>query len=375
MKKFRDATTVFAQSSDIKSRDYLEYRKDMKKKAIAELETREWFEGKLKELHGTDDVKLEKSGVDAHLWFKTSGGVSGGADYRASIKGKEQRFEFQYADKDNLPFYDFKVSKVGKKIKGKRTPYRDKEFLYIIKPSKQFAIFSPQWIMENGEEGGVPAWGNRTAFRVPGGLFKRIFKEDSSLAGVVETIDKKNRLLEIQSGFIERENKLLSGELQKIVDEKRIFKIMPKTLEGFYRACFLVDRVNDRPENYSLWLVYGTTFCSDKLNSYQFAQLMYSLDFLYHASPDRFGQNELGALAETMKKLRRYISKIQKDGLRTSNDLSPLEETVNFLFTVNLYEDMSQELAYSYGIRDFGPVNKIFQSVDSVDSVLANLER
>jgi hypothetical protein len=30
---------IYAQSSDIKSRTYLEYRKDMKKKAIAELET------------------------------------------------------------------------------------------------------------------------------------------------------------------------------------------------------------------------------------------------------------------------------------------------------------------------------------------------
>ena len=30
--------TVYAQSSDIKSRSWLEYRQDMKKKAIAELE-------------------------------------------------------------------------------------------------------------------------------------------------------------------------------------------------------------------------------------------------------------------------------------------------------------------------------------------------
>lgn len=36
MKRIQDATAVYAQSSDIKSRTYLEYRKDMKKKAIAE---------------------------------------------------------------------------------------------------------------------------------------------------------------------------------------------------------------------------------------------------------------------------------------------------------------------------------------------------
>ena len=33
-----DTKTIYAQSSDIKSRTYLEYRKDMKQKAIAELE-------------------------------------------------------------------------------------------------------------------------------------------------------------------------------------------------------------------------------------------------------------------------------------------------------------------------------------------------
>ncbi len=33
----KDAKMVYAQSSDIKARSYLEYRRDMKKKAIAEL--------------------------------------------------------------------------------------------------------------------------------------------------------------------------------------------------------------------------------------------------------------------------------------------------------------------------------------------------
>lgn len=50
MKKL-DGKTIYAQSSDIKSRTYLEYRKDMKKKAIAELEALEWLESKIKELY------------------------------------------------------------------------------------------------------------------------------------------------------------------------------------------------------------------------------------------------------------------------------------------------------------------------------------
>jgi len=54
-----DSKTGFAQSSDIKSRTYLEYRKDMKKKAIAEYEIIEWFENKLCEIYNTQ-VKVQK---------------------------------------------------------------------------------------------------------------------------------------------------------------------------------------------------------------------------------------------------------------------------------------------------------------------------
>jgi hypothetical protein len=46
-----DGKTIYAQSSDIKSRTYLEYRRDMKKKAIGELEVLEWLEDKVKELY------------------------------------------------------------------------------------------------------------------------------------------------------------------------------------------------------------------------------------------------------------------------------------------------------------------------------------
>lgn len=44
MSKRKDAKLVYAQSSDIKARSYIEYRKDMKKKAIAELEIKEWLD-------------------------------------------------------------------------------------------------------------------------------------------------------------------------------------------------------------------------------------------------------------------------------------------------------------------------------------------
>jgi hypothetical protein len=60
----KDAKMIYAQSSDIKARTYLEYRRDMKKKAIAELEIREWIEEKLERELGYGNIKVEKYGGD-----------------------------------------------------------------------------------------------------------------------------------------------------------------------------------------------------------------------------------------------------------------------------------------------------------------------
>ena len=59
--------TVYAQSSDIKSRSWLEYRRDMKKKAIAELEILPFLQRILAEKHGDDTLRVRKHGGDAEL--------------------------------------------------------------------------------------------------------------------------------------------------------------------------------------------------------------------------------------------------------------------------------------------------------------------
>ena len=61
----RSPKMVYAQSSDIRSRTYLEYRRDMKKKGIAELEFLPYLEGLLKERRGDDGLKVSKHGGDA----------------------------------------------------------------------------------------------------------------------------------------------------------------------------------------------------------------------------------------------------------------------------------------------------------------------
>jgi len=57
MSKKKDAKLVYAQSSDIKARTYMEYGK--KKKAIAELEIKEWLENKLKEELRRKDIVID----------------------------------------------------------------------------------------------------------------------------------------------------------------------------------------------------------------------------------------------------------------------------------------------------------------------------
>ncbi len=370
MNKIVDSKVVYAQSSDIKSRTYLEYRCDMKKKAIAELEIKNWFEEMLKALYDTDNVTLEKSGGDAHIWFLRRGRISGEPDYVAHVDGSKRQFEFQYSSDADLKFYDFKVSKVGKKIKGTRVVHVDREFLYIIKPSNKFAIFTPQWVMQHGKEAGVPAWGNSPAFRVPQDVFNKIFTFDKKLSQVTKMIDIKNKLLDIQLEFIQSKKKNLSDNLQKIIDTNHEFKIIPKTLSGFYETCFLMEQIGKYPTNYSLWLVYGSSFCCGKLNSKEVAGLLYSLDFLYGGA-NNLEDNTLRAFVDAMQKISVYLTQMQEKNLQTCLDLSPREELVNFLFTVNLYEDIVQELRYLYGIDCFAPINKIFQSIKDIDSIVS----
>ena len=362
-----NSQVVYAQSSDIKARTYLQYRADMKKKAIAELEIREWLEGMLKAKHDTGDVKVEKSGGDRYMWFPRSGKISGEPDYTAWINSEKHRFEFQYAERDDLPYYDFKVSKVGrKKSGGTRIPHTDREFLYVIKPLSAFAVFSPQWVMDNGKEGPVPAWGSRPAFRVPAEKFKAIFARDKKLGGVIQAVDQKNRLLEAQSRFLEGEGNKISGELQQVVDEEKAFTIIPKNLDGFYRACLLMDKIGKYPKNYSMWMVYGESMYSEELNSYEFAKLVYSLDFLYGGAT-MLESNVLSRLSDAMRKFSAHIKHMQNQKLQTSQTLSPKEEAVNFLFAVNLYEDMVQELIFLHKVNDLPPIKKIFQSVEDMD--------
>ncbi|MBA7492148.1 hypothetical protein ES702_02697 [subsurface metagenome] len=275
-----DAKTIYAQSSDIKSRTYLEYRRDMKKKAIAELEVLEWLESKLSGMYPQKDVKVFKAGGDVFLWFLRKGGVSREPDFEAKVGNETIKFEFQYADKIGLSFYDFKVSKVAKKKGKRRIPHPDKKFIYILKPTLQYAIFNSQWILDNGDYGMVPAW-RSYAFRVPKERFEAILQQDASLEGIVETMDIKNEFLNFQYDLLDVWRDKLSYLFQSVIDEDKIVKIIPKDFDSFFKVCFVLDNLNKIPENVNLWLIYLLSYINHKISSDKLAKVIYSIDFLY----------------------------------------------------------------------------------------------
>ena len=90
-----DTKTIYAQSSDIKSRTYLEYRKDMKQKAIAELEILPWLREKIQEKD--KKASVEKFGGDKFIWFLRKGGITREPDFIVKYSGRETKhIEFQY---------------------------------------------------------------------------------------------------------------------------------------------------------------------------------------------------------------------------------------------------------------------------------------
>ncbi len=366
MNKKKNAKLIYAQSSDIKARTYIEYRKDMKKKAITELEIKEWLENKLKEELNKNNIFVEKSGGDKFLWFLKEGGITRDPDFVVHIGETEMFIEFQYADKEDLKFFDFKTSKVAKKIKNQEIPHNNRLFLYVLKNSLKYAFIKPEWIVENGTRGVVPAWGSREAYRVPKDKFESILKEDQSLKSVVEIIDAKINILNFQHNLISIWENNLSKELQKVIDEEKLVKVIPKTLEGFFKVCFILDHLNKIPENINLWLIYLLSYINKKLTLKEIAMLTYSFDFLYSKIPlNQFQSNELIEIENKIKVLIQTIDSFydfREELYKSSIEESPLEETRYALFSINIMEDIIQDIIYCHQ-ANLTPITKIYQNV------------
>lgn len=350
---------TYAQSSDIKARTYRQYRQDMNRKAIAELEFLPVLQKILAHKHSASDLSVKQNGCDAGQWFRKDGKITRDPDYLAEWNGKSMLYEFQYAEKiDNLQYFDFKVSKVGKKVKGKRSPHEDRLFFYVVKPGAKIAFISPKWIMQNGKEDAVSAWGNRIAYRVPRDAFMGILKQGGEdVSEVIQVIDDKNLLLSFSYKFYDLEAEELSRRLQEVIDSEKILKIMPRTLQGMYETCYILDSIDKKPDNAGLWLVYLLSFLKEDMSVRDMACLMFALDFLYSAC-GTLNDNEQDALVAALDKVCSFIGKqkVGENGLFSTDPMQkPLEETRQVLFCANMLENINQTR-----------VKKLFQTV-SVD--------
>lgn len=363
----QDAKAIYAQSSDIKSRTYLQYRKDMKQKAIAELEILPWLRDKMQERD--KKTVVEKFGGDKFLWFLRKGGINREPDFIIKYYSCGADYiEFQYA-KEELSAYDFKISKIASKDRStrQRIPKSNIKVLYVIKPTHKFAILDPDWIVKNSKQTVAPAWGNAEVFRVPEDNFERILQEDKELKNVCKMIDRKIAILDFQHNSIVLEKEKLSYLLQQVIDEEKMLKIIPKTLGGFFKICFILNYLEKTPVNANLWLVYILSFLNQKLNSYELFQLIYGLDFLYPGI--NLETNEISSLVKGLKEINGRVRQFSKsDGsFQSDKTLAPLEDTRYSLFVINILEDLIQDILFYYKDNiDLEPVTKIYQNVPNI---------
>lgn len=373
-----DGKTIYAQSSDIKSRTYLEYRKDMKRKAIAELEVLEWLENKMKQLYPKKKVSVYKSGGDKLLWFLRQGGVSRKSDFVAEVGEEEIEIEFQYGGGDIQEDYifDFKTSKVGKKVKGQtgRIP-KNLIFLYLFKgaPTK-FAFIPSAWILKNGIEGVAPAWGNREVYKITGKQLLRRVEEDTSLQQIWDHINAKLFILDFQHELIDINKENLSYLLQGVIDENKIVKIMPKDLDSFFKVCFILDNINKVPQNANLWLIYILSYIDGNISLVDMSKITYCIDFLY--SKIELKQNELTQLVGKIQDLLRRTKIFYKEdgSYRSSLKESPLNETRYALFSINLLEDLIQDLLFYYPVTNLKPIKKIYENMEDIEKTYRLLQ-
>ena len=366
----KDAKTIYAQSSDIKSRTYLEYRRDMKKKAIAELDIVDWLKRMLQRTHPNNRIEVSKAGGDAFLWFLRKGGPTREPDYRATIGEKKFDIEFQYAEHSDLPSFDFAVSKIAKKERKseKRVPHTDRQILYVLKDKKSFALIEPSWIAKTGSIGFVSAW-RKDAYRVPASRFTKLFSADTHLAEVIESIERKNDMLRFQHELVALTKEKLSRLLEQVIDEKKLVKFMPNDLESFFRTCFILDNIDRTPANINLWLVYALALLTKDNSLDELYRLLYCVDFLYART--ELTENEVAIMTDKIgTALKRVMSLERKDGAYQSTPrLSPLDETRYALFCINLLEDMIQDMIHYYHVTTLQSVTKIYQHVKDLPKV------
>jgi len=380
-----DPRITYAKSSDIKGRTYLEYRRDMKRKAIAELESLEWIQGVLQKAYPESQVRVEKSGGDRFLWFLRGGGVSREPDYVATIGNDKYKIEFQYAEKANIDFYDFKVSKVSKQDKktNMRLAKEDVLILYIDKTEGQYALLPTAWIIQNGTIGEVAAW-RTNAYRVPAEKFRTNFKQDDALPLLIQRIDDKNTLLEFQHALYDRVKRDLQQKIEDAVLNGVDFRLIPMTIEGFFEACVILEAMERCPDALDVWFLNALQFADEAATLEKVFRASFCLDYLYFCKPVPSSANERAQADDWLRHLgdvlRIIVEKVNeaysgKGRFQSGHRKDYCEETRYALFAINVAEDMIQDIWHYYpeiasSIQGFHtPIRRIYQSISEFTEI------
>jgi len=122
-----------------------------------------------------------------------------------------------------------------------------------------------------------------------------------------------------------------------------------------------------------MWLIYALHFLDEKLTSHELYQVLYCMDFLY--SKTHLSKTELHSFVSFINSVKRKVKTFKRDdgAYQTNKNLSPIEDTRNILFSINLLEDLTQDILFYYGNEykeiDIKPINKIFESIDRIEEV------
>lgn len=159
----------------------------------------------------------------------------------------------------------------------------------------------------------------------------------------------------------------LSRELQQVVDDDSLVKMVPKDIQSFFKICFILDHLNKFPQNASLWLIYLMTYINDDLSLFEISEIVYCMDFLY--SKLDLKANEVSKVQTSISSLlARTKSCCRPDGsFQSSARHAPLEETRCALFSINLIEDLVQDMIFYYPVTGLKSVHKIFENVEDID--------
>ncbi len=362
-------SVTYAQFSDSRGRTLDEYRRDMKRKAILELELLDWLENYLKKAHKTPEISVKKAGSDEALWFIRKGRLTTDPDYEVRIGSTVYKYELQSINTEPIPFVDFKVSKVTRKRDEKRIPKEDISFMCVRFKEPSFAVVDANWIVENGAISQVPAW-RREAYRVPFEEFS--FSQDTELGKILEIVRCKEIILEYQYQALIQSERIVSQEIDYSVERGTQYQLIPTSLDDFYRACVLMRALGETPSNIFAWLSRALSFAEGAHTLKSAFQFIYSLDYIYFCiEPDA----PIPVLKDIVSLLHSILSlassSYREDGSYSSNNSpTPCEDTRRACYIFSTVEDIVQDIVCyrSNEIENLGitisPVNKIFEGMN-----------